>query len=183
MTKHNPTILHTSSLLCLFLSICIPRAVDIHSSSLAYFCCFSFGVLRNYFVLKSSSNYLHRDWSTHHGCKVLQGTFCFYGYTHTHIEAYTSGGSTTSVVEDEGGQVIDQTSVIINIMPKSYRLGQACWHVPLFSIPPILTTSIYMYSYVSIMPLLLMHTVNSFIVWSFDKEIKPFENNENFLRN
>jgi len=29
-------------------------------------------------MLKTSSSYLRGNWSTHYGCKVLQGTFCFY---------------------------------------------------------------------------------------------------------
>lgn len=33
-------------------------------------------------MFESSSNYLHRNRSTHHGCKVLQGTFCFSACTH-----------------------------------------------------------------------------------------------------
>jgi hypothetical protein len=28
-------------------------------------------------MLKTSGNYLRGNWSTHYGCEVLQGTFCF----------------------------------------------------------------------------------------------------------
>lgn len=55
--------------------------------------------------------------------------------------------------------------------------------MPLFSVPTTMKTVSYtciVMLILSIMPLLLMHTFNVFIVLSFVKEIKPLENNEKF---